>query len=151
MSKKNLSEQDICSKFILPAVTSAGWDLQEQIREQYTFTAGRIMVHGKTVKRGGKKRADFILFYKPNIPIALIEAKDNKHSVGNGMQQALDYAENLDIPFVYSSNGDAFLEHNRLVSSGTKEKEMPMDGFPSPEELYNKYKEQKDYLQKMKK
>jgi type I restriction enzyme R subunit len=143
MSKKNLSEQDICSKFILPAVTSAGWDLQEQIREQYTFTAGRIMVHGKTVKRGGKKRADFILFYKPNIPIALIEAKDNKHSVGSGMQQALGYAENLDIPFVYSSNGDAFLEHNRLASSGTKEKEISMDSFPSPEELYNKYKELK--------
>jgi type I restriction enzyme R subunit len=143
MANKNLSEQDICSKFILPAVTKAGWDLQEQIREQYTFTAGRIIVHGKTVKRGDQKRADFILFYKPNMPIALIEAKDNKHSVGSGMQQALDYAENLDIPFVYSSNGNAFLEHNRLVSSGTKEQEISLDNFPSPKELYGKYRELK--------
>src|SRR3989338_4055565 len=117
-SKKELTEQDICSKFILPAVTSAGWDLQSSIREQYGFTAGRIFVRGETVRRGERKRVDFILFHKPNLPIALIEAKDNNHSVGAGMQQALDYAEALDIPFVYSSNGDAFLEHNRLSKSG---------------------------------
>ncbi len=143
-SKKELTEQDICSKFILPAVTSAGWDLQASIREQYSFTAGRIIVRGKTVRRGDRKRVDFILFHKPNLPIALIEAKDNNHSVGAGMQQALDYAEALDIPFVYSSNGDAFLEHNRLSKSGIKEQEISLEAFPSPDELYRRYCELKN-------
>lgn len=143
MNKKVLTEQDICSKFILPAVVSAGWDLQLQIREQYSFTAGRIIVRGKTVERGERKRADFILFQKPNTPLALIEAKDNKHSVGSGMQQALEYAEALDIPFVYSSNGDAFLEHNRLSKTDPIEREMSMDQFPSPEELAKRYRELK--------
>lgn len=143
MSKKNLSEQDICSKFILPAVTKAGWDLQDQIREQYSFTAGRIMVRGKTVVRGERKRADFILFHKSNSPLALIEAKDNKHSVGDGMQQALAYAEALDIPFVYSSNGDAFLEHNRLAKTDPIEREISLDQFPSPQELNKRYCELK--------
>jgi type I restriction enzyme, R subunit len=136
---KNLSEQDICSKYILPAVTEAGWDLHAQIREQYTFTAGRIMVRGKAVARGVKKRADFILFHTSNFPIALIEAKDNTHSVGAGMQQALEYAEALDVPFVYSSNGDRFLEHNRLVSDAPIEREIPLGSFPSSDELYKRY------------
>lgn len=140
MNKKDLSEQDICSKFILPAVVSAGWDLQRQVREQYSFTAGRIRVRGKTVERGERKRADFILFQKPNMPIALIEAKDNKHSVGAGMQQALAYAEALDIPFVYSSNGDAFFEHSRLSTSDPIEREITMEQFPSPEELVARYR-----------
>jgi type I restriction enzyme R subunit len=147
MAKKNinnLTEQDICSKFILPTVTKAGWDLQTQIREQFSFTAGRIMVRGKTVVRGERKRVDFILFHKPNFPIALIEAKDQNHSVGSGMQQALDYAEALDIPFVFSSNGSAFLEHNRLSKSGKVEQELTLDNFPSPVELYQKYKELKN-------
>jgi type I restriction enzyme R subunit len=87
----------------------AGWDLDSQIREEVSFTAGRIIVRGKLVTRGKAKRADYILYYKPNIPIAVIEAKDNTHSVGDGMQQALDYAETLEIPFVFSSNGDGFL------------------------------------------
>jgi len=139
MTKSDLSEQDICSKFILPAVTKAGWDLQTQIREQFSFTAGRIMVRGKTVVRGERKRADFILFHKSNLPLAIIEAKDKNHSIGAGMQQALDYAEALDIPFVYSSNGEAFLEHNRLLKSGKIEKEISLDNFPSPAELYQKY------------
>ena len=120
MDKKELSEQDICSKFILPSVTGAGWDLQTQVREQYSFTAGRINVRGKEITRGDKKRADFILFIKPNLPIALIEAKDNAHLVGSGMQQALEYAQALDIPFVYSSNGDAFLEHDRLLKKAER-------------------------------
>lgn len=143
MNKKELTEQDICSKFILPAVVSAGWDLQLHIREQYSFTAGRIMVRGKVIERGERKRADFILFQKSNTPLALIEAKDNKHSVGSGMQQALAYAESLDIPFVYSSNGDAFLEHSRLSKTNPIEREIPMDSFPSPEELMNRYRELK--------
>ena len=138
-SKKALSEQDICSKYVLPAVIKAGWDLHKQIREQMTFTAGRIIVKGKFATRGEKKRADFILYYKNNFPIAIIEAKDNNHSIGSGMQQALNYAETLDIPFVYSTNGDAFLEHNRLSKNEQKEVEILMDNFPSPDELYNRY------------
>ncbi|MET3120860.1 type I site-specific restriction endonuclease [Oxalobacteraceae bacterium GrIS 2.11] len=89
MNKKDLSERDICSKFITPAVTDAGWDLQTQIREEVTFTKGRIIVRGKLHTRGEQKRADYILYYKSNIPLAVIEAKDNKHGVGAGMQQAL--------------------------------------------------------------
>ncbi|PHE54663.1 EcoAI/FtnUII family type I restriction enzme subunit R [Bacillus pseudomycoides] len=143
MNKKNLSERDICSKFITPAVVNAGWDLQKQIREEVTFTDGRIFVRKKKVTRGKKKRADYILYYKPNIPIAIIEAKDNKHSVGAGMQQALEYGEILDIPFIYSSNGDAFIEHDRTVTEGVKEKDIALNDFPSPESLWKRYKEVK--------
>src|SRR3990167_7167724 len=138
-SKKELSEQDICSKYILPALTGAGWDLQRQILEQYGFTAGRIIVRGKTVFRGEKKRADFVLYHRGHLPLAIIEAKDNKHPVGAGMQQALEYAEALDIPFVYSSNGDAFLEHDRLVKTKPTEKELLLNEFPSLDMLYNRY------------
>lgn len=108
--KKSLSERDICTKFITPALQQAGWDSLRQIREEVTFTAGRVIVRGKLHTRGQKKRADYILFHKPNISVALIEAKDNTHPVGAGMQQALAYAEVLYIPFVYSPNGDAFLD-----------------------------------------
>ena len=149
MGKKDLSEQDICSKFILPAVTKVGWDLEAQIREQFAFTAGRIIVRGKTVTRGEKKRADMVLFYKPNFPLALIEAKGNSHPVGSGMQQALEYAEALDIPFVFSSNGDAFLEHNRLSIKGPMEQELSLTSFPSPEQLYNRFKEHKHITPKI--
>ena len=90
MNKKQLSERDICTKYIVPAITSAGWDIQDQVREEYFFTAGQVHVRGKTVKRGKRKYADFLLSWKPNIPLALIEAKDNNHSVGSGMQQGLD-------------------------------------------------------------
>ncbi len=138
-SKKELSEQDISSKFILPAIRNAGWDLQKQIREQYSFTAGRITVRGKTVFRGEKKRADFVLYHRGHLPLAIIEAKDNKHPVGGGMQQALEYAEALDIPFVYSSNGDAFLEHDRLTKTELIEHEIKPDEFPSPDALYGRY------------
>lgn len=114
INKKALSERDICTKYITPAIVEqAGWDVQTQVREEVTFTKGRVFVRGRLVSRGKTKRADYILYYKPNIPIAVIEAKDNNHSVGSGMQQALGYAELLDVPFVYSSNGDAFLEHDR--------------------------------------
>ena len=145
-SKKEFSEQDICSKFILPALTNAGWDLQKQIREQYGFTAGRIIVRGKTVFRGEKKRADFVLYHRGHLPLAIIEAKDNKHPVGAGMQQALEYAEALDIPFVYSSNGDAFLEHNRLVKTEPIEREIKLNEFPSTDTLYNRYVKAKGFI-----
>jgi len=108
MNKKTLSERDICTKFITPALEKAGWDKQLQILEEVSFTDGKIYVRGKITARGTRKRADYILYYKPNIPIAIIEAKDNNHSVRAGIQQALDYAQILDIPCVFSSNGDGF-------------------------------------------
>ena len=95
MNKKFLSERDICTKFITPAISAAGWDIHSQIREEVGFTDGRIYVRGKLHARGSQKRADYILYYKPNIPLAIIEAKDNNHTVGAGLQQALDYADTL--------------------------------------------------------
>ena len=136
INKKALTEQDIRTKYITPAVTEAGWDIHTQIREEVTFTDGRIYVRGKLHTRGEKKRADYILYYKPNMPIAIIEAKDNKHTVGAGMQQALGYAETLDIPFVFSSNGDGFIFHDKTLTSGNLESELSLDSFPSPEALY---------------
>ena len=140
MNKKDLSERDICSKFIGPAIKRAGWDGMLQIRQEVAFTKGRIIVRGKLVSRGKAKRADYILYYKPNIPIAIVEAKDNNHSVGDGMQQALDYAATLTIPFVFSSNGDAFVFHDRTGQSPQKEANLTLDQFPSPAELWEKYR-----------
>ena len=149
MDKKSLTEQDICSKYILPAVIKSGWDLKYQIREQISFTDGKIIVRGKTVSRGERKRVDFILYYKNDLPLALIEAKDNNHSVGSGMEQALGYAESLDIPFVYSSNGDAFIEHDVFSTEGIKEREILLEHFPTPEELYERYKIAKGITEKV--
>jgi type I restriction enzyme R subunit len=140
MNKKDLSERDICSKYIGPAVKRAGWDGMMQIREEVAFTKGRIIVRGKLVTRGKAKRADYILYFKPNIPIAIIEAKDNNHSVGDGMQQALDYAATLNIPFVFSSNGDGFVFHDRTGLSTEKEASLTLDQFPSPKDLWEKYR-----------
>ncbi|MDP2665443.1 MAG: DEAD/DEAH box helicase family protein, partial [bacterium] len=140
----SLSERDICTKFITPALVRAGWNIQTQIREEVSFTAGRINVRGKTISRGEKKRADYILYYKNNLPIALIEAKDANHSVGDGMQQALVYAEALDIPFVFSSNGTGFLEHDCLKTEGDIEREITMDVFPSPTALFERYQHGKN-------
>lgn len=144
MNKKDLSERDICTKFITPALTRAGWDVLSQIREEVSFTKGRIIVRGKLVTRGKAKRADYILFYQPNIPIALIEAKDNNHAVGDGMQQGLEYATTLDIPFVFSSNGDAFLFHDRTGQSKQTETELSLDAFPTPARLWDSYRTWKD-------
>lgn len=136
MDKRSLSERDICTKFITPALRKAGWDEMTQIREEVGFTKGRIIVRGKLVTRGKGKRADYILYYKPNIPIALIEAKDNGHSVGDGIQQALDYAETLNIPFVFSSNGDGFVFHDRTGASEPRETTLALQDFPSPADLW---------------
>src|SRR5712692_7933142 len=144
MDKKALSERDICTKFITPAIKKAGWDELLQIREEVSFTKGRIIVRGKLVTRGKAKRADYILYYKPNIPLALIEAKDNSHSVGDGMQQGLDYATTLDIPFVFSSNGDGFVCHDRTGASGATETNLELDAFPSPADLWARYRASKD-------
>lgn len=138
INKKALSERDICTKYITPAIVEPGWDVQTQVREEVTLTPGRVLVKGRLVSRGATKRADYILYYKPNIPLAVIEAKDNNHNVGSGMQQALGYAELLNVPFVYSSNGDAFLEHDR-ITSGQVEQELPLHAFPSPEQLWQRY------------
>lgn len=140
LNKKALSERDICTKFITPALRKAGWDEMLQIREEVGFTKGRIIVQGKVVTRGKAKRADYILYFKPNIPLALIEAKDNSYSVGDGMQQGLNYAEALDIPFVFSSNGDGFVFHDRTGAGGATETTLPLDAFPSPDDLWSRYR-----------
>src|SRR5215211_3582019 len=139
MNKQLLSERDICTKFITPTLMLAGWDPITQVREEVSFTKGRIIVRGKLVTRGRAKRADYVLSYKPNIPLALIEAKDKTHSVGDGIQQALEYADTLDIPFVFSSNGDGFLFHDRTGTSAVKEVNLSLDAFPSPDALWAKY------------
>jgi type I restriction enzyme R subunit len=139
IDKKGMSERDICTKFITPAIERAGWDILSQVREEVSFTDGRIRVQGKIVKRGSSKRADYILYYKPNLPLAIIEAKDNKHSVSDGMQQAQGYAETLQIPFVFSSNGDAFQFHDGTGNSDPREQELSLDQFPSPDELWRRY------------
>ena len=143
MNKKSLSERDICSKFITPALKQAGWDLDLQVREEFSLTDGRIIVRGNLYTRAKNKRADYVLFYKPNIPIAVIEAKDNSHSLGSGMQQALGYSELLQVPFVFSSNGDGFLFHNSIASDSVIEKEIRLDEFPSPEVLWKIWNDHK--------
>jgi type I restriction enzyme, R subunit len=140
MKKRQLSESDICAKYITPHLVGAGWDETTQIRREVSFTQGRIIVRGKLVARGRAKRADYILYYRPNLPIALIEAKDNNHSIGDGMQQALDYAVPLDVPFVFSSNGDGFVFHDRTGTSGELETTLALDAFPSPAELWTRYR-----------
>lgn len=139
----NYTEADIKTKFILPALKKAGWDLFAQVREEVTFTQGRIIVRGKMAARGKSKRADYILYYKPNIPMAIIEAKDDGHTLAEGMQQALEYAEILDLPFIFTSNGTGFRFHDKSGQSEQIERDIPLDCFPSPEELWKKYKKMK--------
>lgn len=140
MDKKSLSERDICTKFITPALRRAGWDEMTQIREEVSFTKGRIIVRGKLVSRGKGKRADYILSVRPNIPIALIEAKENTLPISAGIQQGLEYAETLGIPFVFSSNGDGFVFHDRTSQSLNQETELGLEEFPSPEDLWTRYR-----------
>lgn len=137
MSKKDLSEQDICLRYITPALELAGWDKMKQIRTEYSFTDGQVIVRGNISTRGKRKRADYMLSYKSNMPLAVVEAKDNKHYLGDGMQQAIEYAKILEVSFTYSSNGDGFIEHDMKTRN---ERQISMDDFPSPEDLRNKYK-----------
>jgi type I restriction enzyme R subunit len=132
MDKKQLSERDVCTKYITPALEQTGWDIATQVREEFPLTRGRVIVRGKLDTRAKHKRADYVLFYKPNIPVAVIEAKDNNHSVGDGMQQGLVYADMLQVPFVFSSDGDGFLFHNNIATDGAIERELAPNGFPSP-------------------
>jgi type I restriction enzyme R subunit len=143
MNKKDLSEPDICDRYITPALYEAGWK-KSQIRREYGFTDGQMIVRGQMAARGARKRADYLLYYPANQPIAVIEAKDNKHSVGAGIQQALAYAEALQVPFVFSSNGDAFLFHDKSGTYAQIEQQLSLNAFPSPEELWQHYKQGKD-------
>ena len=136
LGKRNLSEEDIKLRYITPAIQNAGWE-NKQIRMEYAFTAGRIILRGNITARGKKKSADYLLSYKSNFPLAVVEAKYNKHSVGAGLQQAIEYARELDVPYVYASNGDGFVEQNLITG---EVKELKLEEFPSPEALYKKYK-----------
>lgn len=142
INKKELSEMDIRTKYITPAIVSAGWSSFSQMREEYKVTNGRIIARGKTCKREVPLKADYVLFYKPNKPIAIVEAKDNNHTMADGMQQALQYADMMDVPFVFSSNGDGFVFHNKFITEGHPEINLSLDEFPSPETLWNMYHEQ---------
>lgn len=134
MSKKDLTEEDIKLRYITPAINSAGWK-NEYIRMEYYFTDGRVIFQGKVHARQTGKKADYLLLHAVNKPIAIVEAKDNNKPLGGGMQQAMEYAQILDIPFAYSSNGDGFLEHDFLTG---KEAELTLEQFPTPEELYKR-------------
>ncbi|MEZ7518335.1 EcoAI/FtnUII family type I restriction enzme subunit R [Psychrobacter sp. NPDC078370] len=146
MNKLELSETDIISKFILPAIKSSGWDDMTQIREEVKLRDGKVIVRGQMAVRKTVKSADIVLYHKPNLPLAVIEAKANKHSIGKGMQQALDYAGLLEVPFVFSSNGDGFIFHDK-TSTTTLETEISLADFPTPAELWDKYCQWKGYTQ----
>lgn len=137
MSYYKLSEEDTKRIEITPTIVEKGWDNKTQIRQEFSFTKGRIMVRGKEIKRGEPKRADYVLFYKPNLPLAIVEAKSGYKTVSAGIQQGIDYAQTLNIPFVYSSNGQGFYEHNLLTG---EEREIALEQFPSPTELWRRYK-----------
>ena len=130
-NKKSLSEEDIKNRYITPALDKAGWE-KTHYRMEYYFTAGRVLIQGKQHARKEGKKADYLLFASPNNPIAIVEAKDNNKPVGGGLQQAMEYAQILDVKFAYSSNGDAFIEHDFLTG---KETEIPLDAFPTKEQL----------------
>ena len=136
MGKSHLSEEDIKLRYITPAIQNAGWD-NKQIRMEYAFTAGRIILRGNITARGRKKSADYLLSYKNNFPLAIVEAKDNTQPVGAGLQQAIDYAKALDVPYVYASNGDGFVEQNLITGEA---KELKLEEFPSPEALFQRYR-----------
>ncbi|MGN7410616.1 EcoAI/FtnUII family type I restriction enzme subunit R [Sporosarcina sp. SAFN-010] len=142
-----MTEEDIKNKFITPAIDQSGWDVKTNVFFEHSFTDGRVIVRGNLTTRAPRKRADYLLMHKKNYPIAIIEAKDNRHSVGAGMQQAIEYARILDVPFAYSSNGDSFLEHDMLTG---KERELSIDEFPSPESLWERYEREKGLTEEQK-
>jgi type I restriction enzyme R subunit len=141
--KKELSETDICDLFITPAINNAGWDPLKQIRREVTLTPGPVIVRGNVSSRNKKKKkfADYVLSWEPGVPLAVVEAKDNNHTVSHGIQQALGYAEILEVPSAFSSNGDAFASHNKVPTAGEDiEREFPLESFPQPQELWRRYK-----------
>ncbi|OQX08811.1 MAG: DEAD/DEAH box helicase [Thiothrix lacustris] len=144
MGKQQLSETDIISKFILPAVKSAGWDDMTQIRQEVKLRDGKVIVRGQVGARRSVKSADVVLYHQPNLPLAVIEAKANRHEIGKGMQQGLDYARLLDVPFVFASNGDGFIFHDK-TNPAQLEREIPLAEFPSPQQLWKKFCTWKGY------
>lgn len=147
MTKKNLSESDICERFVRPAMQSAGWDGMAQIYREYPLRAGRVVVRGRHARRDARTvvRADYVLFFKANIPLAVIEVKDNNHAVGAGMAQAIQYAELLDVPFSFSTNGDGFVFRDATMATGVLEQNLALHQFPSPAELWSRYCVWKDW------
>lgn len=148
LTKKDLTEEDIKLKYITPALQDANWDIKTQIRCEYYYTDGKINVRENVSQRGKGKKVDYLLSYKPNLPIAIVEAKDNKVTVSHGIQQGIGYAEDLDIPFAYSSNGDGFYEHDMITG---EEREISLNEFPTPKELWNRYKEEKGITEEQEK
>jgi len=143
IDKKELSETDICDLFITPSIKAAGWNPIKQIRREVTLTPGPVIVRGNLSSRNQKKRkfADYVLSQKPGVPVAIVEAKDNKHTVSHGMQQALGYTQILDVPSAFSSNGDGFAGHNKAPAVREDiETQFPLDQFPSPRTLWQRYK-----------
>ena len=141
MNKKNLSESDICDKYIRPAMVTAGWNAMEQLYREFPLRAGRVVVRGQKAQRDKSTvlRADYALFLKPNIPLAVVEAKDNNHALGAGMDQAIKYAELLDVPFCFASNGDGFVFRDATMADGVLERNLTLEEFPSPQELWSRY------------
>lgn len=140
MDKAGLSESDICDRYIRPAMEAAGWDGLAQIYREYPLRAGRIVVRGRRARRDASTvlRADYALFYKANIPLAVVEAKDNSHAMGAGMPQAIRYAELLDVPFSFSSNGDGFIFRDATLADGQLERRIALNEFPSPADLWDR-------------
>ncbi|WP_372825788.1 EcoAI/FtnUII family type I restriction enzme subunit R [Polaromonas sp.] len=141
MDKKKLSESDICDKFIRPAMEQAGWHGMDQIYREFPLRAGRMVVRGNKAQRDKSTVlfADYVLCLKPNIPLAVVEAKDNKHAIGAGMAQAINYAQLLDVPFSFSSNGDGFVFRDATLATGVLEQNLTLDEFPTPAELWARY------------
>ncbi|VAW74659.1 Type I restriction-modification system, restriction subunit R, partial [hydrothermal vent metagenome] len=141
--KQKLSESDICDLLITPAIKDAGWDPVRQIRREVTLTPGPVVVRGSMSSRNKRKKkyADYVLSREPGVPIAVVEAKDNEHTVSQGMQQALGYADILQVPSAFSSNGDAFASHNKApVNNEEIETQFPLEAFPTPDDLWQRYK-----------
>lgn len=137
LNKKEMTEEDIKLNYITPALLTSGWKDKITMETKVKFTDGKINLRGNIVSREAPKKADYVLYINANNPIAIVEAKDNKHSVSHGLQQAIEYATMMNIPFAYSSNGDAFMEHDFLTGT---ERQVALDEFPSPEDLYARFK-----------
>ncbi|HAI2380336.1 TPA: DEAD/DEAH box helicase family protein [Escherichia coli] len=148
LNLSNLTEADIITKCVMPAILNAGWDNTTQIRQEVKLRDGKVIVRGKVAARRTVKSADIVLYHKPGIPLAVIEAKANKHEIGKGMQQGIEYARLLDVPFVFATNGDGFIFRDATAAEGEcLEKQITLDDFPSPAELWQKFGLWKGYTQ----
>ena len=146
INKATLTEADIISKYLLPAIKAAGWDDLTQVRQEVKLRDGKVVVRGQMAARKKVKSADIVLYHKMGLPLAVIEAKANQHEIGKGMQQGLDYARLLDVPFVFASNGDGFVFHDK-TNPAQLESEIALEDFPSPGQLWDKLCTWKGYTQ----